>query len=82
MRNFFSVAPGAIWAAIIVLLVLMAEWLTTYFGGEPWVPALAGFLAAVLVPVLKLLAPPQEILANRDIAAASPAPSKFKRWLL
>ena len=83
MKNFFSVAPGAIWAAIIVLLVLVAEWLTTYFGGEPWVPALAGFMAAVLVPVLKILVLPGEPPAARGVDEADAAPrSMFSRWLL
>ena len=82
MRTFFSAAPGAIWMAIIVGFVLLAEWLTTYFGGESWVPAVAGFLALVLVPILKILAPPPEILANRNVDGAPEPPSKFRRWLL
>lgn len=55
MKNLFEVAPGAVWAAIIVALVLLSDWLTKYFGGAPWVPALTGFVTAVLVPVLKIL---------------------------
>ena len=56
MKAMFSAAPGVIWAAIIVGLMLLADWLSTYFGGVAWVAPLAGFIGAVLVPVLKVLA--------------------------
>jgi hypothetical protein len=54
--EFFRIAPGAAWAAIITFLALFGAWLSDYFGAEPWVAPVAGFLIAVLVPVLKLIA--------------------------
>lgn len=78
MRNFFAVAPGVIWAAIIVGLMLLAEWLSTYFGGVAWVPPVAGLLAAVIVPVLKLLADGE---GTRGYGNAGTR-SRLNRWLL
>ena len=77
MRNFFSAAPGVIWAAIIVGLMLLAEWLTTYFGAVAWVAPVAGFLLAVLVPVFKIIAQ-GETPAGRAISENR---SRLNRWL-
>lgn len=55
MNKLFENTPGVVWAAIIVGLMLFAEWLKEYFGGLEWVPPLTGFILAVLVPVLKVL---------------------------
>jgi len=84
MRQFFVMAPGAIWIAVILFLTLLATWLTTYFALTPWVAPLAGLLVAVIVPVLKVLAEgattPQ---AARSLDAPAPPPrSAFMRWLL
>jgi len=79
MRNFFGAAPGVVWAAIIVFLMLFAAWLSEYFGDVAWVAPVAGFLLAVLVPVLKLLAqgePP----AGRDVGQVPVYRSKLSRW--
>ena len=81
MRNFCSAAPGVIWAAVIVFLMLFAEWLSQYFGDVAWVAPVAGFLLAVLVPVLKLLAqgeqPAGRGLTQYDMAQRS----AVSRWL-
>ncbi len=85
MRALFSVAPGVIWTAIIVFLMLLADWLQAYFGGVVWVAPLAGFLAAVLVPVLKLLAQGNDPSTNTALlrhTSSTARPSKLKRWLL
>lgn len=76
--NILAEAPGALWTAIITALTLLAAWLTQYFGLVAWVPALAGFLIAVLVPVLKVLAQQQEARGPRGPYMRS----KFSRWLL
>lgn len=78
MRRFLHVAPGVVWAAAIVFLMLFATWLSEYFGGLPWVPPLAGLLLAVIVPVLKLLAQGETPAgAARDVAPRS----WLNRWL-
>jgi hypothetical protein len=59
--------------------VLLAEWLTVQFGLVEWMPILIGFLTAVLVPFLRLLAEQQAPPALRDVAPAQR--SKFNRWL-
>jgi hypothetical protein len=79
MRNFFGAAPGAVWAAIIVGLMLLADWLSTYFGGVAWVAPVAGFLLAVLVPVLKVLAQGETPAGRGEFSA--PRRSAFARWL-
>jgi hypothetical protein len=65
----FQYTPGVIWTAIIVALVLLAEWLGAYFNLQPWVPPLVGFITAVLVPVLKVLAPPPDTRSVNGLAA-------------
>lgn len=79
MQKFITSAPGAVWAALIVGLMLLAEWLTQYFGGEVWVPPLVGFIAAVLVPVLKVIVQGEEPAGQRGLNEQR---SAFKRWLL
>jgi uncharacterized membrane protein len=78
MRNFFGAAPGAVWAAIIVGLMLFAEWLSQYFGGVAWVAPVAGFLAAVLVPVLKVIAQGETPAGRGEVSVYR---SLFSRWL-
>lgn len=80
MQKFFTAAPGVIWAAIIVASALTADWLTTYFGLVPWVAPLAGLLAAVIVPVLKVLAENQAgpVGTTRAVLPRS----AWRRWLL
>lgn len=81
MRNFASVAPGAVWIALILALNGGAAWLSQYYGGLSWVPPVAGLLTMVLVPVIKILATP-ELPAERIMDAPPPAArSLFKRWL-
>ena len=46
MQKMLESAPGAVWAALIVGLVLLADWLAQYFGGLAWVPPVAGLLTA------------------------------------
>jgi hypothetical protein len=82
MRNFLGVAPGALWVALILGLNGGAAWLAQYYGGLEWVPPVCGLLTLVLVPVLKLLAPPVEIPAGRAVGDDAPERSKFQRWLL
>lgn len=79
MKSFASVAPGAVWTAIIAGLMLLAGWLAQYFGDVTWIPPLVGFLAAVLVPVLKVLAEGDPPAARAEFGA--PARSKLARWL-
>ena len=55
MQQLLKSVPGSVWLVIITALTLVAEWLSRYFGA-PWVAPVAGFLVAVLVPVIKLLA--------------------------
>lgn len=81
MRSFFSAAPGVIWAAVIVALVLAAEWLTQYFGGQAWVPPVAGLLTAVIVPVLRLLAQGELPAGAPRGTRAAGAHSRLARWL-
>lgn len=78
MRNFFGAAPGVVWAAIIVFLMLFAEWLSQYFGGVAWVAPVAGFLAAVLVPVLKVLAQGETPAGRGEVTVYR---SRLSRWL-
>lgn len=78
-NKFFDVAPGAIWTAVIVLLMLIADWLSTYFGDVPWVPPVAGLLATVIVPTLKVIFQSQEQPAGFKAVENQ---SKVKRWLL
>lgn len=78
MKDFVGAAPGLIWAALIVGLMLLADWLSTYFGGVAWVAPLAGFIGAVLVPVLKVLAQGDEPAGR----AANARHGKLWRWLL
>ena len=80
MRSFFSVAPGVVWSAIIVFLMLFAEWLSQYFGAVAWVAPVAGFLLAVLVPVLKVLSQ-GETPAGRSAGEVTVYRSRFSRWL-
>lgn len=82
VKGLFSAAPGVVWAAIIVGLMLLADWLSTYFGGVAWVAPLAGFIGAVLVPVLKVLAQGDAPAGQRNVLAETPAnPSLLKRLL-
>lgn len=81
MQGFLSKAPGAVWAAIIVGIMLLAEWLTTYFGAEPWVPPLAGLLAAVIVPILKVLFEPAPAVGTYRTADEDEL-TAFEKWLL
>lgn len=80
MKQAFAVAPGAIWAAIILGLTGGATLLADYFGATvpAWVPAL---ILTVLIPVLKVLATNESPAALRDVAAPAPVRSKFNRWL-
>lgn len=79
MRGFLSVAPGVIWAAIIVGLTLGAIWLNEYLGSvvPNWLPAL---ILTVIVPVLKVLAQ-GELPAGRAVDGVTMVRSKFSRWL-
>jgi hypothetical protein len=81
MRNFASVAPGAVWVALILALNGGAAWLSQYYGGLAWVPPVAGLLTLVLVPVIKVLATPEPPSANIMDAPPSEARSLFKRLL-
>lgn len=78
MRSFFSVAPGVIWAALIVGLMLLADWLSTYLGGVAWVAPVAGFLAAVLVPVLRIIAQGETPAGRGEVSVYR---SRLSRWL-
>jgi hypothetical protein len=77
MRNFVSMAPGAMWAAIILGLSLGAIWLNDYLGSvvPNWLPPL---ILTVIVPVLKVLAQ-GETPASRGERTANK--SLFSRWL-
>jgi hypothetical protein len=79
--KFLTVAPGIIWTALIVGLMLLADWLATYFGAVAWVAPLAGLLAAVIVPILKVLAENQvaPVGLARDFTVRR---SAWRRWLL
>jgi hypothetical protein len=83
VKRFLSVAPGALWIAVILGLNGGAAWLSQYYGGLEWVPPVAGLLTLVLVPVIKVLAVPDApAQAARGIEdEATPERSKFKRWL-
>ena len=79
MARFFSSAPGVVWTAIITGLVLLADWLTQFYGELSWVPPVAGLVALVIVPVLKVLfadadADTRYIRRVRE--------SKLEQWLL
>lgn len=78
MRSFLRVAPGAVWAAIIVGLLLLAEWLQQYFGAVSWVVPLATLIATVIVPVLKVLAQGEEPAGRGELSISR---SRLNRWL-
>lgn len=71
MRTVFGYAPGLVWAAVIVFLVFVSDWLLTYFGAVAWVKPLAGLLVAVIVPVLRLLAQGAEPASRATTASRS-----------
>jgi hypothetical protein len=54
-RTLIDDIPPVFWSSAIVFLFLLSQWLTDYFGAVTWVRALAGLLATVLVPTLRLL---------------------------
>lgn len=81
MKQFATVAPGAIWAALIAFTVLLAEYLQAQFGLVEWMPILVGFLTAVLVPFFRWLAERDPALAAYGEVGA-PSRSKLSRWLL
>ncbi len=81
MKQAFAVAPGAIWAAIILGLSLGAVWLNDYLGNvvPAWLPPL---ILGVIVPVLKVFAtntPPATRTMSGEVA--TPARSKLSRFL-
>jgi len=79
MQRFLSSAPGVIWTAIITGLVLLADWLTQFYGELAWVPPVAGLLALVIVPVLKVLFAD----ADADVRYIRRVrESKLAQWLL
>jgi hypothetical protein len=80
MRNFASVAPGAVWIALILGLTGGATLLMDYFGASvpAWVPAL---ILTVIVPMLKILATPEPPPTRTMDAPPPAARSLFKRWL-
>jgi uncharacterized membrane protein len=80
VRNFLTVAPGSIWAAIIVGLILLAEWMSAYFGAVTWVVPLAALIATVIVPVLKVLAQ-DDAPAGRAMGEVRAYRSRFSLWL-
>jgi len=79
MQRFLAGAPGSVWTAIIVGLMLLSQWMTTYFEGVSWVPPVAGLIALVVVPVLKVLFEEQD--ADRRYVDTV-RKSAFERWLL
>jgi hypothetical protein len=81
MKAFAGVAPGAIWASLIALTVLLAEWLTAQFNLVAWMPILVGFLTAVLVPFLRLLAAQDPALAGGGAELSAPTRTKLSLWL-
>ena len=78
MRNLFSVAPGALWIAIIMGLTAGATLLSDYFGASvpAWVPAL---ILTVLVPMLKVFAQGETPASRGEVTANR---SRFSRWLI
>jgi uncharacterized membrane protein len=78
MKTFLRGSPGAIWAAIITGLLLLAAWAAQYFGGTTWVVAAAALLVTVIVPVLRVLAQGEDP-SGREFAPQQR--SRFSRWL-
>lgn len=82
MRKMLESAPGAVWAALIVGLVLLADWLAQYFGGLAWVPPVAGLLTAVIVPILRVFAQGEAPVGGRATAQLAPRERGWlARWL-
>lgn len=81
MKAFASVAPGALWCAIILGLTAGATLLADYFGASvpAWVPAL---ILTVLVPMLKVLATNDQLAGRVAGEVSAPPRSKLSRWLL
>lgn len=77
MRNFFSAAPGAVWAALIMGLALGAMWLNDYMGDvvPAWLPPL---ILTVIVPILKVLAQGEAPAGRGEWNVER---SRFSRWL-
>jgi hypothetical protein len=77
MRNFFSVAPGALWIAIIMGLTAGAALLSDYFGASvpAWVPAL---ILTVIVPMLKVFAQGEPPAVRGEVTVYR---SRASRWL-
>jgi hypothetical protein len=76
--------PPVVWAAAIVFLFLLSQWMTTYFGAVGWVKALAGLLATVLVPTLRLIGQGEEPAGRLMDGTPTPSPkssSRLYRWL-
>ena len=80
MRNFLSVAPGAVWAAIILALSLGALWLNDYMGDvvPAWLPPL---ILTVLVPVLKVIATGEPLAERTGAEVSATQRSRLSRWL-
>lgn len=78
MKNFFSVAPGAIWAALILGLSLGAMFLNDYMGDvvPVWLPPL---ILTVIVPLLKIFGQ-DNLPASRAVGGSGR--SRLSRWLL
>ena len=79
MRSFFSAAPGAVWAAIILGLSLGAIWLNDYLGNvvPAWLPTL---ILTVVVPVLKVLAQGEQPVGVAGEMRTAQR-STFSRWV-
>lgn len=80
MQQLIAAVPGSIWIALITALTLVAEWLSRHFGA-PWVAPVAGFLVAVLVPIIKLLAVDQAQDRGIIPSAFECDKSTLSRWL-
>lgn len=79
MRDIFRVAPGALWAAVLVGLTGLATWLTEYLNAEPWANIVAGALVIIVIPIVKVFVSGGEEPAGPQ--GVNQRKSAFKRWL-
>lgn len=79
--------PGVVWAVVLVALPLLAEWLTTYFGGSSWAAPVAALLGIVGVGIAKWIEVSKPIPQPPPGVEAGPArayadESKLRTWLI
>ena len=80
MKTFLADAPPVLWTVLIVGLLALADWLSTYFGGVTWIVAAVGFIVMFLVPVIRVLAQGEMPVGRSEFDVAATR-SKFSLWL-